>query len=203
MGQVYLFMTLSLDGYFEGPDHDLSWHNVDDEFNKFAVEQLKETGLFLWGRRTYQLMEGFWPKAAEDTSMSKENLEIANLINNIDKIVFSKTLEKVEEKENWRNVRLVREFDPEEVRRLKEQEGKGIWVGGSSLAVSFIRVGLIDEFRFMINPVIIGKGTPIFKGIDSKLNLELVKTRQFNSGNVLLYYRPVKSMSHNLKSSPS
>jgi dihydrofolate reductase len=93
-------MMLSLDGYFEGPNHDLSWHNVDDEFNKFAIEQLKEADLLLFGRRTYQLMEAYWPKAAKDPAMSKENLEIANLINNANKIVFSRTLDKVEETES-------------------------------------------------------------------------------------------------------
>lgn len=118
-------MTLSLDGYFEGLNQDLSWHRVDDESNKFAIEQLKEADLILFGRRTYQLMESFWPKAAEDPTMSKENLEIANLINNTNKIVFSRTLDKVEEKGNWRNVKLVHEFNPDEIRQLKEQSGKG------------------------------------------------------------------------------
>ena len=182
---------LSLDGYFEGPNHDISWHNVDDEFNRFAVEQLREADLQLFGRRTYQLMEAFWPKAAKDPKISKHNLEIARLINNVDKIVYSRTLDRVEEKENWRNVKLVHEFDPEDIRRLKEQSGKGIWVAGSDLAVSFIKAGLIDEFRFMINPVTIGRGTPIFSGLNHKLNLELFQSRIFKSGNVLLYYRPV------------
>jgi dihydrofolate reductase len=190
MRKVFLFMTVSLDGYFEGPNHDLSWHNVDDEFNKFAIDQLEEADLILFGRRTYQLMEAYWPKAAKDPTISKENLEVANLINNANKIVFSRTLAQVEEKENWKNVKLVREFDPSEIRRLKEQPGKGMSVGGSDLAVSFIKAGLVDEFRFMVNPVVIGEGTPIFKGMGSKLNLELVRTRTFRSGNVLLYYRP-------------
>ena len=185
-------MTLSLDGYFEGPNHDLSWHKVDDEFNEFAIEQLKEADLLLFGRRTYQLMEAFWPKAAKDRAMSKENLEIAMLMNNANKIVFSRTLKKVEKTESWKNAKLVHEFDPEAIRRLKEQPGKGIWVGGSDLAVSFVKAGLIDEFRFMINPVVIGEGTPIFEGIHGKLNLELIKTRRFDSGNILLYYKPAK-----------
>jgi len=192
MRKVHLFMTLSLDGYFEGPNHDLSWHNVDDEFNKFAIEQLKETDLILFGRRTYQLMEAFWPKAARDPATSRDNLEIANLIDKANKIVFSRTLDKVNETENWRNVKLVHKFDSKEIERLKEQPGKGIWVGGSNLALSFIKAGLIDEFRFMINPVLIGGGTPIFEGIGSKLSLELTKTHRFESGNILLYYRPAR-----------
>jgi dihydrofolate reductase len=182
-------MMLSLDGYFEGLNHDLSWHNVDDEFNKYAIEQLRETDLILFGRRTYQLMEDTWPKMAKDSTTSKDNLEIANLINNTEKIVYSRTLNHVRETENWKNVKLAREFRPAEIRRLKDQPGKEIWVGGSDLAVSFIQKGLIDEFRFMINPVVVGNGTQIFHGMKDRLNLELTKTRSFDSGNVLLYYR--------------
>ncbi len=188
-----MFMMLSIDGYFEGPNHDLSWHNVDDEFNRFATEQLNEADLFIWGRRVYQLMEEYWPRITKDQNISKENVEVARLMNNTPKTVISRTLDKVQEKENWKNVKLVREFDPEEIRKLKKQPGKGIWVGGSDLAVSFIREGLIDEFRFMVNPVVIGEGTPIFKGLGSRLKLKLIKKRMFKSGNVLLYYKPVKS----------
>jgi dihydrofolate reductase len=195
MRKVYLFMSLSLDGYFEGPNHDISWHNVDDEFNKFAIEQLKEADLLLFGRRTYQLMEASWPKAATNHSGSKENLEIAALINNASKIVYSRTLREVEETENWKNTKLVHEFAPEAVTRLKEKPGKGISVGGSNLALSLIKANLIDEFRFMINPVVIGKGTSIFEGMQGKLDLELTKTRRFSSGNILLHYRPGKKQS--------
>lgn len=193
MSKVYLFMSISLDGFFEGPNHDLSWINVDDEFDKFAIEMLKETDLFLWGRRIYQLMEGYWPKAVEDPNTSKDDLEVAGLMNNTSKIVFSRTLDRVEEHENWKNVRLVKEFNSDEIKRLKEQTGESIGVGGSGLAVSSIKAGLIDEFRFMVNPIVIGAGTPIFKGLDSKLKLELINTRAFRSGNVLLYYKPVRS----------
>jgi dihydrofolate reductase len=183
-------VTLSLGGYFEGLNHDLSWHNVDHEFNRFAIEQLRETGLILFGRRTYQLMEGFWPKAAVDPGTSPDNREIARLINNAEKIVFSRTLDRVRETENWKNVKLRRKVDPVEIRRLKETPGKDIWVGTSDLAVSFIKEDLIDEFRFMINPVVVGRGRRIFEGLNRKLDLELTESRKFDSGNVLLYYRP-------------
>ncbi len=188
-----MFMTLSLDGYFEGPNHDISWHKVDGEFNKFIVDSwLNELDLFIWGRRTYQLMEAFWPEA-ESNPKYQDDIHVARLMNATPKIVFSKTLDKVEEHGNWKNVRLVKEFNAEEIRTLKEQPGKGIGVGGSNLSLSFIKEGLIDEFRFMINPVIIGKGTPILDGLDRKLNLELIKTKQFKSGNVILYYKPSKA----------
>ena len=190
MRKIHLFVTLSLDGYFEGPNHDLSWHNVDDEFNKYAIEQLRDTGLILFGRRTYQLMEGFWPKAAVDPGTSLDNREIARLINNTEKIVFSRTLDSVRETENWKNVKLRGKVDPVEMRRLKEMPGKDIWVGTSDLAVSFIKEDLIDEFRFMINPVVVDGGRRIFEGLNRKLDLELTESRKFDSGNVLLYYRP-------------
>lgn len=187
-----MFMTLSLDGYFEGPGHDISWHRVDDEFNRFAIEQFGEADIIMFGRRTYQLMESSWPKVAEDPAASKDDREIARLMNNANKVVFSRTLKEVEEKENWKNVTLVHDLDPEEIRLLKEQPGKGIWVGGSDLALSFIKEGLIDEFRFMVDPVVLGAGTPIFKGLGSELDLELVDVRRFASGNVLLSYRPAR-----------
>src|SRR5579872_7324761 len=187
---VYLFMSTSVDGFFEGPNHDLSWHNVDDEFNRFAIDQLKRTDLFLWGRRIYQPMESYWPKAAEDTTMSPDDLEIARLMNNTQKLVFSRTLDNVSETKNWRNVKLIREFDPEEIRRLKEEPGKEIGVSGSNLALSLIKAGLIDELRIMVVPVVIGKGSTLFQGLEVKLNLELARTRRFNSGDLLLCYRP-------------
>lgn len=190
MRKVFFYMLVSADGYFEGPNHDISWHNVDDEFNRFAVEMLRGADLFIYGRRMYQLMEGFWPGAAKDPSLSEENKEIAHMINTTPKIVVSRTLKSAEEAENWKNVRLVHEFDADEVRRLKAQPGKNIWVGGSELACSFVKEGLIDEFWLMVNPVILGKGTPILGGLGRKLELELIKTRQFKSGNVLNCYRP-------------
>lgn len=188
MRKIYLFMSLSLDGYFEGPNHNLSWHNVDDEFNKFAIQQLEETDLFLWGRRIYELMGAYWPKAADDPATSKDDREVANFMNNTEKIIFSRTLDKVSETRNWRNVKLVRKFDPAEVRRLKQQPGKDIGVGGPNLALSFIEAGLIDELRFMVTPVAIGRGTPIFGGLQGRLNLQLTKARRFSSGSMLLNY---------------
>lgn len=189
---VYLFISLSLDGYFEGPNHDISWHlpHVDDQLNRFAIEQLRETDLFLWGRRIYQLMESYWPNAAEDPTTSPDNREIARLINNTEKIVFSRTLDGVSETGSWRSVKLARTFDPAEIRRLKNQSGKDISVGGPNVARSFMEAALIDELRLMIFPVAIGRGSTIFQGMEGKLNFELTKTRRFDSGNLLLYYSP-------------
>lgn len=192
MRNLYMFMSLSLDGYFEGPDHDLSWHRVDDEFNRQAVEQLRNTDLLLYGRRIYQLMESFWPGVETDPATSGDDLEIARSINRTPKILFSRTLSSVQETEIWKNVKLVHQVDPAEIRRLKGLPGKDICVGGSDLALAFVKEGLIDEFRFMINPTMVGRGTPILHGTQGKLNLDLVKTTAFASGNVLHTYRPVE-----------
>ncbi|MEW6722743.1 MAG: dihydrofolate reductase family protein [Candidatus Micrarchaeota archaeon] len=189
MRKIFLNMGLSIDGFFEGPDHDISWHKFDDEVNRFELKMLRSADLFIFGRRMYQLMEDAWPKMAKDPALSKENKEIAYLINNTPKIVVSRTLKSVEEKENWKNITLMHEFDPDEIRRLKELPGKDICVGGSELAVSFVKEGLIDEFWFMVNPVVLGKGTPILAGLEQRLNLQLVKTKRFKSGNMLLHYR--------------
>ena len=190
-----MFMSTSLNGFFEGLNHDITWHHVDEEVKKFATDQLRETDTILFGRRTYQLFESFWPRAADDSTTSKENLEIAHLINNMNKIVFSKTLSSVEEKKNWKNVRLVSEVNPEEINYLKQQPGKNLSVGGNNLAVSLVRYGLIDEFRIVVNPVALGKGTRLFHGMDEELNLRLAGTRIFKSGNVLLCYEPLKRSS--------
>ena len=179
---------ISLDGYFEGPNHDISWHNVDHEFNEYAIEMLREIGTMLYGRRTYQLMEEYWPKAEVDPKTAVDDRVVAKLMNETPKIAFSRSLKEVKEQEHWKNVQLRHSIDPDEIRKLKEQPGKDIWVGGSELATEFIKLGLVDEIRLSINPVVIGKGTPLFQGLNKLLELKLTRTRPFKSGNVLLYY---------------
>jgi dihydrofolate reductase len=193
MRSLILFIMVSLDGYFEGPDHDLSWHVVDQEFNEFAVEQLKQIGSLLFGRVTYQLFEDFWPKAETDPKMSKEDLEIARMINTMDKVVFSRTLPSVREREHWKSVRLLREVKQEEIKRLKRDARHDIGVFGSNnLATDLLGKGLIDELRIMVNPVAIGNGNALFNGLKGNVKLKLMRTRTFTSGNVLHYYQLAK-----------
>jgi dihydrofolate reductase len=158
---------------------------VDEEFNDFAIQQTGEFGMLLFGRVTYELMASYWPTE----SAKRDDTEVARLMNSIPKAVFSNSLNKVE----WENTRLVKGNYAEEVLTLKEQPGKDIAVFGSSdLAVALIESQLIDEFRIMINPVVLGGGKPILHGIKSQLELKLIKVKQFKSGNVLLYYEPVR-----------
>ena len=178
-------MMISLDGYFEGPGHDISWHNVDSEFEEFAIEQTKNVGTLLFGRRTYELMRDFWP--TEEARIADP--ATAELMNNTPKVVFSHSLEKVEETEYWKNIRLVNDNVEEEIKKLKEQPGGDLAVYGSSnFCVSLIEKGLLDEVRLMVNPVCIGEGTSLFEGIKNKLKMKLMSERTFKNGNVLLSY---------------
>ena len=179
-------MMVSLDGYFEGENHDLSWHNVDSEFVDFAVEQTGSSDTLLFGRRTYELMADFWPTENARTMDPKT----AEIMNDTSKIVFSKTLKSVKESEHWKNIKLVSQNPAEEIKKLKEQKGLDIAIlGSNNLMVSILNQNVIDEFRIMINPIAIGSGTPLFHGIKNKLNLKLIKTREFKNGNVLLVYK--------------
>lgn len=185
MRKIVLFNLMTLDGYFEGENADISWHNVDQEFNDFAIAQLKTADMLLFGRKTYQLMAAYWPTAEG----IKDNPVIADLMNQIDKIVFSKSLEKA----HWDHARVISEGLLDEVKKLKSIPGKDVFIFGSAdLSSTFIDHDLIDEFRIMINPLILGNGTPMFQNITTKIDLQLLKTKVFGNGNVLLNYIPKK-----------
>jgi dihydrofolate reductase len=185
MRKIVLFNLMTLDGYFEGENADISWHNVDQEFNDFAIAQLKTADMLLFGRKTYQLMAAYWPTAEG----IKDNPVIADLMNQIDKIVFSKSLEKA----HWDHARVISEGLLDEVKKLKSIPGKDVFIFGSAdLSSTLIDHDLIDEFRIMINPLILGNGTPMFQNITTKIDLQLLKTKVFGNGNVLLNYIPKK-----------
>lgn len=182
MRKLFSFNMVTLDGFFEGLNQDISWHHVDDEFNQFAIEQTSSVGSLLFGRVTYELMASYWPTSAAII----DDPIIADLMNSLPKIVFSRTLQKVE----WNNTRLVRDHVAEEVTQLKGQSGKDLAIFGSAnLLSSLVLMDLVDEHRIMVNPVVLGRGTPLFQGITERLELTLLKTKTFASGNVLLYYQ--------------
>ncbi len=188
MRTMYLFMMVSVDGFMEGPDHDLSWHHADREFNVFAAKQMAENGMILFGRRTYELMEDFWPKYVPE---DKDNVIVRDQMDNLPKVVYSKTMKEVHETKDWKNVTLRHDVDAEEIKRWKAENGKPIAVlGSSNLCVTLLKLGLLDELRIMVNPVVIGKGTRLFEGLETKLDLKLLSTRTFGNGNVLCVYRP-------------
>jgi len=184
MRSIILFNMVSLDGYFEGPNHDIYWHNVDEEFNQFAIEQTGSAGGLIFGRVTYEMMAAYWPGA----DALQDDPVVAGQMNSIPKIVFSQTLQQA----SWQNTRLVRENAEDEICRLKQQPGRDWFIFGSArLSASLIQAGLIDEYRLILNPLALGGGTPLFQGLHQPLHFNLLKTRVFQNGNVLLYYRPV------------
>ena len=174
-------MMTTLDGYFEGPDHDISWHNAgNEEFAKFAEDQLDETDTLIFGRRTYELMAGFWPSE----EAIKIEPETARRMNSLNKVVFSHSPINTD----WQNVESSTNV-VEKMQELKSASGKDIAVlGSSNLCLTLFEENLLDEIRIMINPVIIGKGTPLFDGTDKILKFELKTSKTFKSGNVLLTY---------------
>lgn len=189
MRKIIVFNLISLDGYFAGPDGNIDWHQVDNEFNKFAVEQTSSFGTIIFGRVTYDMFEEFWPKALKDPKTSKDDRKIAQIIDDIDKIVFSKTRKNV----TWKNSKLFKRIDPKEIKKLKQQKGSDMVIFGSGTIVqAMTNLGLVDEYRLMLNPVILGKGKSMFKDV-KKLDLKLFKTKVFKNGNVLLYYQPIKN----------
>ena len=185
MKKVILFNMVSLDGFFEGPDRDITWHTVDDEFNDFAIDQLQSVDGILFGRVTYELMASYWPTPAARA----DDPVVTDLMNDCAKIVFSKTLDEV----HWDKTRLIKNNFLDEVLALKQQPGKDLIIFGSaSLAASFFSHGLIDEIRVIVSPLILANGTPLFKGVHDRINLQHLGTRTFQNGNVLLTYQPVE-----------
>ena len=177
---------MTLDGFFEGPMQDISWHNVNSEFNEFAIAQLDEIDTLLFGRVTYQMMASYWPIP----EAIKNDPVVAGQMNSLSKMVFSKTLDKAE----WNNTRLVKADIAKEVLKQKQQSGKDIAIFGSAnLMSTLIEADLIDEHRVMVNPVILGVGTPLFRTKD-KLNLKPINTRTFGNGNVLLCYEAERKL---------
>ena len=184
MRKVILTMSVSLDGFIEGPDREIDWHMVDDELHSHFNEWLAAMGAFLSGRVTYELMAEFWPTADADPSSTGPMVEFARIWRDMPKIVYSTTLEHAD----W-NTTVVRDVVPEEVMALKAQPGGDLALGGADLAAAFMRHDLIDEYRIYVHPVVIGGGKPLFppsSGVE--VVLRLVETRTFGNGVVLLRY---------------
>ncbi len=183
MRKVIHQMLISLDGYYEGPDKKLDWHNTKGEFKAYEQQLLTGADTLLFGRKTYELMEAFWPSA----HAFELDPFVAGKMRDLQKIVFSRTLNTV----SWENTRLIRDNIKEEVGQLKNMPGKNILLlGSSSLALTFMDLKLIDEFHLLVNPVILGGGKTIFEGIQQRYQLQLINGRNFSSGNVLLFYKP-------------
>jgi dihydrofolate reductase len=178
---TYTF-TLSLDGYIER-DGTFGWAAPDAEVHQFYNDLMRETGTMLYGRRLYELMNGYWPTGDQDPDATREMVEYAKLWRATPIVVFSRTLTSVEG-----NATLFTGDAVAEVARLKSLPGKDLALGGAGLAASLMPHGLIDEYRLVVCPSIVGGGTPFFPALAERIDLRLVETRTFGSGMVYLRY---------------
>jgi dihydrofolate reductase len=188
MRKIVFMMSVSLDGFFEGPGHDLGWQLISDELHRHFNEWLATAGAFLDGRVTYELMAGYWPAADQDPAASAPVIEFARMWRDKPKIVFSRTLAQA----GW-NTTIVRDLVPGEIRQLRTRPGGDLVIGGAGLAAAFLAHDLIDEFRIYVHPVLIGRGRRLFQPSDVRLGLRLAEARPFGNGVVLLRYeRPAR-----------
>ncbi len=182
MPKLIYWMSVSLDGFIAGPGGEIDWSAPDAELHSFHNEQMRGIGVELCGRRLYEVM-AYWDTADQDPSLPAHELEFARIWQATPKVVFSSTLGAVAG-----NARLAESGVGEEVARLKQQPGGDLAVGGAGLAASCVRLGLIDEYRLFVSPVVLGGGTPYFPSLEERIELELLETRTFASRVVYLRY---------------
>ena len=193
--KIIAFDRISADGYFSAEDGNLDWTVPEPELDKTAAGQLGGADTMLFGRRTYDMFESFWPKAVDqrptapdphaDQRRSEDLRALGVWINEANKVVFSKTRREV----TWKNSRLIRELDPNEIRTLKKQPGKDMMIFGSgSLVSQLTQHGLIDEYHFVVCPVLLGKGRPLIAGVPNTARLKLLDSKAYPMGNIVLRY---------------
>jgi dihydrofolate reductase len=178
-----VFNFITLNGYYKGENDDISWHVHGDEEGKFSEEGAQSDNIILFGRKTYEMMSSFWPSA-----MAYESFPVvADGMNKTEKIVFSKTLKDA----GWNNTKIISGDIIEKIKQLKETGEKDMTILGSgSIVTQFAEAGIIDHYQIMVDPVVIGKGTPIFSELTQKINLKFTGSKVFKSGVVLLNYVP-------------
>ena len=180
MRKLFVSNVMTLDGFFEGPNHEFNFFQPDEEFFDYAKEMLRSVDSILFGRATYQHMAAYWPSAPRE--------EIADKMNSLPKFVVSSTLDKLD----WNNSTLIRGDIAAEVSKLKTRSGTDIVLLGSAQLASFLlQQGLIDEYRVILAPILLGRGHSLFPNIEQKLALKLTHTRTLRSGVVVLYYQKV------------
>jgi dihydrofolate reductase len=182
MRKLVVFNQVTLDGYFAGPNGDISWAHAapqDAEWKAFVADNATSGGVLVFGRVTYEMMASYWPTP----QAMKDDPVVAKGMNSLPKVVFSHTLDSV----SWNNTKLIKGSLAAEMRKMKAESGKDLVILGSGSIVSQLtQEGLIDEYQMIVNPVVLGKGKTMFDGIKKQVPLKLTKTRAFRNGNVLL-----------------
>lgn len=183
MRKVLMMMSVSLDGYFAGPNGELDWHDISVELHEYFNDNLSKAGAFLDGRVTWQLMADFWPTADEDPDAAEPTKVFAQIWREMPKVVYSRTLQSA----GW-NTEIVRDVVPAEIAAMKAEPGGDLYVGGAEVANEFRRHGLIDEYWLYVMPIVLGDGKLLFHPSDKPEGLRLIETKTFDNGVVLLRY---------------
>lgn len=183
MAKLTSFTFISLNGFYKGENEDINWHQHGGEEAEYSVESLKSNDILLFGRVTYEMMKSFWP-----TQMAYDSFpEVADGMNNSDKLVISKSLKTTD----WKNTKIINENLIEKITDLKKSSKKNITLLGSGKVLKQLaNANLVDEYQVMIDPIFLENGEPILNSLNQNLSLELVKSKVFESGTILLYYRP-------------
>ena len=198
MRKIIVSEMVSVDGFYSGPNGELDWHVVDEEFNAYAKKLLDDADILIFGRRTYEMFASFWPRVLEESASSSaasphgpgyspQMRAMAVWLDKTPKLVFSRTLAEV----GWRGARLLRQIDAAEIEALKRQPGENmIMFGSGQVASRLTELGLIDEYQLVVNPLFLGSGRALLGAISKSVRLELLEAKSFASGNVMLRYAP-------------
>lgn len=193
MRKIISMIYLSLDGMAAGPNDELGWISYDSELEAYAHSLHDMTDAVIWGRRTYQGMAGYWLTVPGNPDSTPPELEHARWLDGVTKIVVSRTLDHID----WgsaTNTVLIKNNIAEQINAIKQQPGKDIWfLGSTNLAQTFMQLDLIDEYRFNINPTVMGQGKALFEGVTRNFPLKLLESRTLKSGVVALRYEPVRT----------
>jgi dihydrofolate reductase len=185
MRKLVLFMHTSLDGFVAGPAGEMDWINIDNEMFEYARQRTEESDTALYGRVTYELMESYWPTAAEQPHASKHDIEHSAWYNHVHKVIVSKTIQGTD----FKNTKIISDNLQEEILDIKNQDGREIIMFGSpSVARQLMEKNLIDEYWLFVNPLLLGHGLPLFTPLQEKIMLKLISSETFPSGVVCLHY---------------
>ena len=191
MRKIIMTMWVTLDGFVSGPGSAMDWVTkyFDADMGQYEDDIVTAADTLILGRVTYQSFAGSWPHVPDNPSASEGEKAYARKLNAMRKLVFSRTLDKVE----WNNSTQFKEIVPEEITKIKQEPGKNILIYGSaSIVQAFTNLGLIDEYQLLVHPIVVGSGTPLFKGITKPVDLKLVRSENRKSGVVVLVYEPDK-----------
>ena len=186
MRNLIFFMHTSLDGFVAGLKGEMNWIQVDEEMFDFVATMTAQADTALYGRVTYEMMQSYWPEAGKEPNASKHDIEHSNWYNKVSKVVLSRTMHET----GLHNTIVIGDRLSDNINKLKQREGKNILIFGSpGASQSLLNEGLIDEFWLFVNPIILGKGMPLFKDLTGTTKLSLVESKTFSRGVIALHYR--------------